>query len=152
MNKIRYCLGFAFSYDLGNVLLIVKNRPIWQAGLLNGIGGKAEDGETTHDAMVRECEEETGLTIDTWNPFAQIKGDGFVIDCFKTKSHLIFEAESLTDEQVNTYPVDYNLLFDEGTPELAALVAFAVKPTDGAMSFYGVVQRGKKAQHARTNW
>lgn len=55
----RYVLGFLFSEDGSRVLLIWKNRPAWQAGKLNGIGGKIEDGEQPLDAMKREFVEET---------------------------------------------------------------------------------------------
>ena len=41
----RYVVGFAFSADMSRVLLIRKNRPLWMAGKLNGIGGRAEHGE-----------------------------------------------------------------------------------------------------------
>ncbi|MGE3333658.1 MAG: NUDIX domain-containing protein [Rhodospirillaceae bacterium] len=59
-----YALGFMFYRSpLGEltVVLIKKKRPAWQAGLLNGIGGKVEDGETPEQAMVREFKEEAGL-------------------------------------------------------------------------------------------
>ena len=63
--KDRYVLGFVFSLDASRVLLIWKNRPEWQKGKLNGIGGKIEEGELPIDAMKREFSEETsfaGLT------------------------------------------------------------------------------------------
>lgn len=46
------------------VVLICKNRPTWQAGRLNGVGGKIEPGEGNRMAMVREFEEETGLKTE----------------------------------------------------------------------------------------
>jgi hypothetical protein len=57
--KDRYVLGFVFSEDSSRVLLVWKNRPAWQAGKLNGIGGKIEAGETPLQAMQREFREET---------------------------------------------------------------------------------------------
>jgi len=35
----RYVLGFCFGPSLTTVVLIKKNRPAWQAGRLNGVGG-----------------------------------------------------------------------------------------------------------------
>ena len=45
-----------------------KNKPHWQEGHLNGIGGKIEEGELPIDAMQREYEEEvvtpTGVDLE----------------------------------------------------------------------------------------
>lgn len=58
----RYVCGFLFHDD--NVLLVRKNRPDWQAGLLNGVGGKCEGHETPHFSMVREFQEtDLGLSM-----------------------------------------------------------------------------------------
>ncbi len=79
-----YCLGFLFSTDLSRVLLIRKAKPSWQAGKLNGIGGKVETGETSLTAMVRECREETGLKTcrAEWKRFCTMTVPDFMIDCF----------------------------------------------------------------------
>jgi 8-oxo-dGTP pyrophosphatase MutT (NUDIX family) len=45
-------LGFIFDTTLEHVLLVHKNSPAWQAGLINGPGGKIEPGETALDCMV----------------------------------------------------------------------------------------------------
>lgn len=65
-----YVLGFVFSEHKKMVLLIEKKRPAWQAGKLNGIGGKVEPGESPLAAMVREAREETGLEITDWRHYA----------------------------------------------------------------------------------
>lgn len=57
-----YVCGFAFDTSR-KVFLILKNRPEWQKGKLNGIGGKIEPGETALRAMAREFKEEAGLDI-----------------------------------------------------------------------------------------
>ncbi|MBA3724080.1 MAG: NUDIX domain-containing protein [Candidatus Levybacteria bacterium] len=69
-----FSLGFVFDASMERVLLIHKNRPDWQKGKLNGIGGKVEEGEDSLGCMVRETLEETGLRIDAkdWKHFAQI--------------------------------------------------------------------------------
>lgn len=41
--------------------LVLKDRPIHLAGMLNFPGGKIEDGESPIEAAVRELKEETGL-------------------------------------------------------------------------------------------
>jgi 8-oxo-dGTP pyrophosphatase MutT (NUDIX family) len=44
-----------------DVLLVHKDRPEWQKGRLNLIGGKLEEGEDAITAAVRELGEESGL-------------------------------------------------------------------------------------------
>jgi len=70
-DRMRYVCGFMFDTDLRYVLLIRKNRPAWQAGLLNGIGGKIEPGETARRAMAREMWEEAIIYTheDEWGAF-----------------------------------------------------------------------------------
>lgn len=58
---MEYCNGFMINPTTQEVLLIKKNRPDFQKGKWNGIGGKLEPGETPIQAMVREFWEETGL-------------------------------------------------------------------------------------------
>jgi 8-oxo-dGTP diphosphatase len=69
----HYCLGFLFSKSRNKVMLIKKKKPEWQAGKLNGVGGKLEKNEMPHDAMVREFYEETGIWVRDWNPVASLQ-------------------------------------------------------------------------------
>ena len=94
--KTSYVLGFMFSATNENkVILIEKLKPSWQCGLLNGIGGKIEAGESPVQAMVREFQEEAGLetTSQEWTPFGVIKGVAFngglfEVHLFKSKGNL----------------------------------------------------------------
>lgn len=77
---IEYAVGFIHNdFD---VALIRKDRPQWQAGFLNGIGGKLEPGETAHDAMIRECHEEAGRFIGPWEHFLTLEGTSARVFCF----------------------------------------------------------------------
>lgn len=78
MAQRRFVLGFCFDIGYHNVLLIEKNRPPWQAGKLNGIGGKIEEGESPSGAMVREFQEETGGLAGSpvFTPYGRLVGDG----------------------------------------------------------------------------
>ena len=131
---MNYCLGFAFSLDLKKVLTIRKKRPAWQAGRLNGIGGKQEPGETALQAMKRECLEETGVHIENWEYFATIEGPDFTVTCFRAFTDDIFLATSLTDEEVTTEDVDLQLFFREGNPSVAPLIAHALRPDSGTIT------------------
>lgn len=62
--RSRYVLGFCFDIGYSLVLLIEKNRQQWQAGLLNGLGGKIEVGESPRAAMSREFIEKTSGLLD----------------------------------------------------------------------------------------
>lgn len=77
----RFVLGFVY-YE-GQVLLIQKNRPAWQAGKWNGIGGKIEPNETLLGAMSREGVEEAALAVP-WKYRGLMHGantDGTPFEC-----------------------------------------------------------------------
>ena len=83
----RYVLGFAFDPLNDRVLLITKNRPEWQDGLLNGLGGHVEDSEAPHHAMQREGAEETlgKLANVDWQLYGRLSGQGFEMWLFCVK-------------------------------------------------------------------
>lgn len=85
MSEQRYVVGFLFDEDERTVVLLRKNRPAWQAGKLNGMGGHVEPGESFDDAMVRECQEESGLTLlQGWTRFAELRGHGMRMGCYRS--------------------------------------------------------------------
>ena len=107
MKLNKYVVGFAFSEDCNNILLIRKNKPEWQKGLLNGIGGKIEAGEFPLDAMTRECEEEAGLILD-WNYRGRIIGENddleqFECHLFYTYDDKIYNFIQMEEECVSVY-------------------------------------------------
>lgn len=65
MNK--YVVAFIFTPGLTWVNLIRKNKPQWQKGALNGIGGKIEEGESPMQAVIRELKEESGTSFEEDN-------------------------------------------------------------------------------------
>ena len=73
-----YTVGFVFDTKLEQVLLLHKQKPDWQVGKLNGMGGKVEAGESRVKCMARECREETCLDIpeSAWTHFATIINNG----------------------------------------------------------------------------
>ncbi len=91
--------------NIEHVLLMLKDRPEWQAGKYNGIGGKVEDGEHPLTAMERECYEEAGLRISKWTNFARMDGKDFQIQCYSTFLDTIPKWESKTSERVEAFPV-----------------------------------------------
>lgn len=53
-DPTHYVAGFMFNEDRTRVALIEKQKPDWQRGKLNGIGGKIEDDESPVEAMTSE--------------------------------------------------------------------------------------------------
>lgn len=106
---MNYCLGFLFSEDRERVLLIEKNQRTWQAGKVNGIGGKVELGESNEDAMRRECHEEIGLEVPWWHEFGHFSfgKPGTIADstifCFAATGD-IDSAIQCTDEKIFIVP------------------------------------------------
>lgn len=98
----RYVLGFAFD-EHRRVALIKKNRPDWQAGRWNGIGGSVEEGETSKEAMAREFAEETGVLIEYphWRRVALMECPN-VWECFvyTVQDKRISNVFTQTDEAV----------------------------------------------------
>lgn len=81
LNKQLYVLIGIFSRDLQEVLLVLKDKPDWQKGKLNLVGGKVEDGESIRSAACRELYEETGLSCDIgWS--GTIEGIDFIVNCY----------------------------------------------------------------------
>jgi len=120
----QYVLGFYFSEDKKRVALIKKTKPDWQAGKLNGIGGKIEEGEAPHEAMIREFREETGHIHNEWRYFALMKNSNFDVFCYVAFGDL--EAlQTTTEEEVVTLWVD-SLYRGEVLPNIKWLVAMAL--------------------------
>jgi 8-oxo-dGTP diphosphatase len=98
--RTGYALGFCFMNYSTEVVLIRKNKPEWQKGLLNGVGGKIEPGESAHEAMVREFREETGVLIPEWEHFVTMNFTGARVYCFKVFVPSIVPVSTCTDELV----------------------------------------------------
>lgn len=107
----KYVLGFMLSKEKQHIMLIKKNRPEWQAGRFNGIGGKVEPRESFIQAMERECAEETGIVNHNWVEFATVTGvaygEKFIIVAYRSISDDIDNAKSLTDEEVSIHYIKH---------------------------------------------
>lgn len=104
-----YTLGFIFDPTFTHVLLMHKNRPDWQVGKLNGVGGKIEDGEESIDCIVREVREETALNTqpEEWVLCGRMGADTWWVDIYA----LVYrgnmaDAQTLTDEKIEWFPVN----------------------------------------------
>ena len=102
-----YVVGFRFDEARQQVVLIEKNRPEWQRGKLNGVGGKVEDLEIPPEAMVREFEEEASLKTnqDDWEEMGRLEGDFGKLHVYKSVGSLA-GIKTNTDEIINIIPVN----------------------------------------------
>lgn len=109
LTPTRYVLGLLFRDNCTSVVLVRKNKPRWQAGLLNGVGGKIEANETELEAMVREFKEETGVDTSAsgWRQYCEMSGDGFVVYCFTARDSDAWErCETVEAEEVEKHHPD----------------------------------------------
>ena len=102
----HYVCGFLFTLDYQKILLIRKRRPRWQRGLLNGVGGKIENGEIPLQAMAREFHEEAGVRGLNWEPISILNGEGFAVHFFATFGPEIYHVTQQTDEPLETHRVE----------------------------------------------
>lgn len=103
--KKHYVVGFLFSEDYSRIVLIRKNRPDWQAGLLNGLGGKINLlDETPVTAMKREFKEEAGVEINDWKEFLKLEGEVSVVYFFIATGDTT-KVTTMETEIVDSYDV-----------------------------------------------
>jgi 8-oxo-dGTP diphosphatase len=100
----EYVAGFFFDDHAEKVALILKSKPEWQAGNFNAIGGKIEPGETPLDAMIRECEEEAGVTAEWHYRFTYQMENEFAVHFFTTfSSEQMDLIQSMEEEEISFF-------------------------------------------------
>lgn len=104
----RYVAGFLIDRWARQVILVKKNRPKWQEGYLNGVGGHIEGDETPNEAMQREFREETGHDRDDWEFYCILEGDGFMVYFFRAFDTLLgtLDIGTMTDEPIEIVSLD----------------------------------------------
>jgi 8-oxo-dGTP diphosphatase len=137
---IIFTMGIIFSSDLKIVYLLRKDHPIWQAGLLNGVGGKLEHGETLLSCMEREALEEAGYAGE-WIDFGEMRGgDGGGWNCeifYSVMEPDQAEPKTCEQEKIEAHPVDdLPKLIPEMVPHLPWLIL-------AALTHHGASDRAK---------
>lgn len=97
-----YVVGLVFD-EAGRVMTIEKQRPDWQKGFLNGVGGEIKINETPLEAMIRTCKKESGLFINKWHLYnTVIFHNGVEVNyfCSLVKKEFLNTAKTLTDEKI----------------------------------------------------
>lgn len=140
----QYVLGFLFNRDLDHVLLIKKQKPSWQKGLLNGLGGLIELKETPDQALIREFKEESGLDISNLDRkyFCSMDSPDYEVFCYYIldKNSTLSDAKSLTVEEVNQIKVDDILNYKVKTiRNIQMLINMALTHNDGN-NFFAILE------------
>jgi len=112
MEIKEYVLGFLFNVARTRVVLIEKQKPEDQRGLLNGVGGKIEwkIDKFPSDAMTREFLEDTGVnsTQIIWTEYCELFGEEWNVLVFKAfaEDSVLDAVESITNEKVAVYNIN----------------------------------------------
>lgn len=136
-NKTGYVVGFLFRNEGSEVALILKNKPAWQLGQYNGIGGKIETfDQSPWHAMAREFQEETGALVEAgdWREFAVMHWRDAKIHFFTATRDVALQ--SITEEKVGWYSVAHDLPKMPLLKNLKWLVPMASDP-DGVHAVVG---------------
>ena len=123
-QEVQYVNGFLFSPDYSQVVLIEKQKPEWQAGKLNGVGGKIEPGEAPEQAMRREFFEETGLDVPAWQLFCKLNWRGGCVHFFRAIGD-VNRTYTVEKEIIRKVPVEHLSVF-KIIPNLLWLVPMAI--------------------------
>lgn len=125
---IEYVAGFCFTENKKHVLLIEKNKPDWQKGKYNAVGGKIEMCESPIVAMHREFWEETGLSGVNWELFCELyshkSSPTWKVSFFRGATNRIWLATGLDPEPVAVFGV--HCLPENKLNNISSLVALAL--------------------------
>lgn len=103
---IRYVCGFMISPDKKLVALIHKQKPKWQRGFWNGIGGKVEpEDESDNHAMSREFHQEAGVSVSpySWTEIVTLRGDDWECVFYYKISPLVITCKTMEKEEVKIH-------------------------------------------------
>lgn len=106
----RYVIVYvANPFREDKILLVTKDKPEWQKGKLNLLGGKVEDDEIPAEAAIRELKEESGLeTRFAPHYFGRIEGDEYIVYCYC----IIVDSNELNPRPEETQEIDWYNWYD----------------------------------------
>ena len=106
----EYVVTFLFTPDFKNVWLIEKQKPEWQKGCLNGIGGKIEENELPIQAANRELFEESGvkdLNLVELGEMLGVNNDSSNFRVYIFTGVTTKELKTMESEEIDLYPVKF---------------------------------------------
>ena len=126
--RTEYVVGFAFD-EFNRVVLIQKNRPVWQKGKFNAPGGHLKTDESPLEGVEREFKEETGFLVENWKPLAIKESRDWIVHVFYARDVNFSTIKTTTDEVVRIFPV--NKLPNNCLSDVYWLVPMALHTEDG---------------------
>ena len=73
--KKRRAVVAALIYRGDRFMICRRPEGKARAGMWEFVGGKAEQGESLEEALVRECKEEIGVTVSVGEPYMTVEYD-----------------------------------------------------------------------------
>lgn len=101
-----YVLALLFTPDRQHVVLVHKNRPAWQRGLVNALGGKVAPDESPCAAAMREVEEESGVRVTEWEEFLTWDDAEYRLHACRAFDDAARAARTAEDQEVVLVRVD----------------------------------------------
>lgn len=100
-----YVLALLFTADRGQIVLMEKTRPAWQAGRVNALGGKLGTGERAEDAARREVREEAGVDVASWDTVLVWHDAQYTMHVVRAFDDAALRARTAEDQRVFRAPV-----------------------------------------------
>ncbi|MFL5579661.1 MAG: NUDIX domain-containing protein [Gemmatimonadaceae bacterium] len=122
----RYVLALLYTPDRRRVALMRRTHPAWQAGRVNALGGKLQDGETPAVAVRREVREESGADVPeaAWEEILVWEDPAYSMHALRAIHAAAESVRTMEDQEVFLAPVD--ALPPEAVDNLRWLVPLAL--------------------------
>ncbi len=119
---IDYLYTLAFIKKGEKILMVNRQKNPWQ-GMWNGVGGKRNQGESPLTCIMREIQEETGITVNknqvffkgicTWNDQFKSRSSGLYIFLVEVSDDLEYVTPRSTPEGILDWKtIDWISSFD----------------------------------------
>ena len=150
--KPAFVLALLYSADGRQVVLMRRTKPAWQAGRINGLGGRLMPGESAAAAARREVREECGVDVAAWREVLVWEDAEYVMHVLSAVSAEARAARTQEDQEVFLADVDAlppNVIDNLRWLVPLALdadVAFPIMVRSAAAEGSGLTERGRERE------